>query len=144
MNEQLMIREIKNKQELETCFEIRKEVFVKGQNVSMELEIDGEDDKATHILVLLGKEAVGCARIRIIDNKAKLERIAILDEYRGEGYGKDLVNFLVKFCINKKVDEIYMHAQYYLKTFYSSLGFKERGEIFEEAGIKHIEMVYEK
>ena len=112
------------------------------QNVPEELEIDGEDDSATQIIVLLGKKPIGCARIRMVDNKAKLERISILEAYRGKGYGKDLVKFLIKFCLDKKLKEIYMYAQYYLKTFYSTLGFKERGKVFDEAGIKHIEMVY--
>lgn len=138
----LIIREIKDKNELDEIFRIRKEVFVKGQNVPKELEIDGEDDKATHIIVLLNNKAIGCARIRFVDNKCKLERIAILNEYQGKGYGKKLVQFLIKFCMSKK-KKIYMYAQYYLKDFYSDLGFKEKGEIFEEAGIKHIEMVYE-
>jgi len=142
MEDKLIIREIKNKKELEKVFIIRKEVFVRGQNVPEEMEIDGEDDKAIHIIVLLKNKPIGCARIRITDNKAKLERISVLAEYRGKGYGKDLVKFLVKFCLDKKVREIYMHAQYYLKNFYSDFGFIERGEIFDEAGIKHIEMVY--
>ena len=140
----LVIREIKNKKELKKVLEIRTEVFVKGQNVSETLEIDGEDDKATHIIVLLNNKPIGCARIRFLNNKAKLERIAILESYRGKRYGKELVQFLIKFCLDKKVKEIYMHAQYYLKKFYSNLGFKEQGEIFEEAGIKHVEMVYSK
>lgn len=138
----LIIREIKNKKELDEVFRIREEVFVKGQNVPKEMEIDEEDEKATHIIVLLGEKPVGCARIVMEGNRARLGRIAILDECRGKGYGKDLVKFLIKFCLDKKVKEIYMHAQYYLNKFYSELGFVDRGEIFDEAGIKHIEMVY--
>jgi len=142
MGVKLTIREIENKKELEEIISIRKEVFVKEQNVPEGMEIDGEDDKAIHVIVLLGKKPIGCARIRIIDNRAKLERISILKEYRGNGYGKDLVEFLIKFCLDKKVKEIYMHAQYYLKDFYSDLEFVESGSVFAEAGIKHIEMVY--
>ena len=142
MKEELIIREIKSKKELDEVFKIREEVFVKGQNVPKEMEIDEEDEKAIHIIVLLGEKPVGCARIVMTDNRARLGRIAILDECRGKGYGKDLVKFLIEFCLDKKVKEIYMHAQYYLNKFYSELGFVDRGERFDEAGIEHIEMVY--
>jgi predicted GNAT family N-acyltransferase len=34
-----------------------------------------------------------------------------------------------------------MHAQYYLKQFYSLLGFAAEGRPFQEARMKHIQMV---
>jgi ElaA protein len=37
-----------------------------------------------------------------------------------------------------------MNAQYYLLEYYRKLGFKPKGKPFDEAGIKHIKMVYEK
>ena len=36
--------------------------------------------------------------------------------------------------------KIYFHSQYYIKDMYAKMGFIEEGEIFEEAGIKHIKM----
>ena len=142
MNNKLTIREIKDQSELKDIFNIRREVFVKEQNIQEDIAIDNEDNKSIHILVLLGKKPIGCARIRIINQSAKLERIAILKEYRGMGYGKDLVDFLVKFCLSKGITNVYMNAQYYLKDFYSGIGFKEEGQAFNEAGIKHIKMEY--
>jgi len=140
-NNKLEIREIKNKTELEECFEIRRKVFVIGQNVLKELEWDGLDKEADHIVVKEGKQAVGCARIRFFDKtKAKLERIAILPEYRCKGYGKLLVRFMIDYCKKKKASVITMHAQYYLLEYYKKLGFVPFGKKFEEAGIEHIEM----
>lgn len=46
----------------------------------------------------------------------------------------------IKYCKRKKVKNIFMNAQYYLKDYYKKLGFKPEGRIFEEAGIKHIKM----
>ena len=141
-NNKLEIREIKNKTELEECFEIRRIVFVMEQNVSKELEWDGLDNQptTTHIIVKAGKKTVGCSRIRFVDSYAKLERIAILSEYRGNGYGKRLIKFMVDICKKKKVKTIKMHAQYYLLEYYKKLGFIPFGKKFDEAGIEHIEM----
>ena len=86
------------------------------------------------------EKPAGTARIRYRDNKMKLERLAILDKYRGKGFGVKFMQFLINYGEEKKVDEIYMHAQYYLLEFYKKLGFEQRGEIFYDAEIEHIEM----
>ena len=117
-------------------------MFIKGQNVSQELEIDGLDDESEHVIARLDEKPIGCARIRYVDGKAKLERIAILEQYRGKGYGKKLMEFLVDYCRKKDVSGITMNAQYYLLDFYKSLGFEPVGEKFLEAGIEHIEMSF--
>ena len=46
----------------------------------------------------------------------------------------------VLYCKQRNAKEIVIHAQFHLKSFYERFGFKTRGEIFIEAGIKHIEM----
>ena len=76
------------------------------------------------------------------DRTFKLERFAVLKEYRGHGYGKQAFLYLV----NKLEEEynpctIYFNAQYQLLDYYKSLGFIEEGETFYEANIKHIKMV---
>ncbi len=136
----LKIRLIKNKKEFGQVFRIREIVFVKGQNVPKERERDGLDSSSRHVIVFYNGKVIGCARIRLIGNKAKLERIALLKEYRGKGFGKIIMDYLVKYCKRKKVKEIVLHSQCYIKDFYNRCGFKERGKVFYDANIKHIEM----
>jgi len=139
----LKIRKVKNKSELDETFEIRKTVFVEEQNVPVELEIDGLDQEAEHFIAYINKKPIGCARIRIKNNFAKLERIAIIGEYRNKGFGKQLTKFLIDYCKQKKFDEIRLHSQIYVSDFYKKLGFKFVGENFFEAGIEHVEMYME-
>ena len=80
----LKIRLIKNKEELQQVLRIRNIVFVRGQKVSKQKEIDGFDDNAKHVIVLYKNYPIGCARIRLIGKEAKLERIALLNKYRGK------------------------------------------------------------
>ena len=136
----LKIRLIKNKNDLDRVLRIRKIVFIKEQKVPEELEIDGLDKMAKHVIVLYKNKVIGCTRIRFIGKKAKLERISLLKHCRGKGFGKFLMEFLINYCKNNKAKTIVMNAQFYLKDYYSRFGFKPKGKSFMEAGIKHIEM----
>ena len=76
------------------------------------------------------------------EREFKLERFAVLEDYRGHGYGKEAFLYLV----NKLEEDynpctIYFNAQYQLLKYYQELGFKEVGDTFYEANIKHIKMV---
>ncbi len=136
----LEIHIAKNQTEIDEALKIREEVFVKGQNISIDREKDGLDTSSEHAILYYNNKPAGTARIRYVDNKMKLERIAILDEVRGKGLGIKLMKFLVQYGKEKRVKEIYMHAQYYLLNFYAKFGFKQRGDIFYDTDIKHIEM----
>jgi len=136
----LKVRLIKNKKELDEVLKIREVVFIKGQNCPRECEMDGLENEARHVIVKYKGKVIGCARIRFLENKAKLERIALLKDYRGKGFGREIMNYLIKYCRRKKVEEIFLHSQLYVKKFYEKFGFKPRGKSFLEAGIKHIEM----
>ena len=141
--ENLKIRPIQNKKELKEAFKIRKKVFQKEQNVSKDIDFDGLDKGADHIIAFYKGKPVGCCRIRFINKKAKWERFAVLKKYRGKGIGKNVTKFVIRYCKEKNVKKLYFHAQYYLKDFYKKQGFKTKGKPFMEANIKHIEMYME-
>jgi len=136
----LEIKFADNKKELDKIILIRKTVFVEEQNVPLDLELDGLDDAAKHIIAYLGEKPVGCARLRINKKKAKLERVAILKDYRYKGFGSQIVNSVIDYCRNNNLREIYLHSRIDTTDFYKKLGFKTRGKVFLDAGIKHVEM----
>jgi len=137
----LDIRLVKNKKEYNKIINIRETVFIKEQNVPKEIEMDEFDKEAEHFIAYLKDKPIGCARIRKINNYVKLERIAILKEYRGKGYGRDLTNFLINLFKKKGFKEVHLHSQINVSDFYEKLGFKKIGGIFLEADIEHIEMI---
>ena len=136
----LEIKKVNNKDDLEKVIEIRKNVFIKEQNVPLDIEIDGLDSEAEHFIVYLDDEPIGCARIRTNKNSAKLERISIIKQHRGKGFGKKLTKFLIDYCRKKNFNEIFLHSQTNVTKFYEKIGFKVRGEPFFEADIEHMEM----
>ncbi|BBE32082.1 N-acetyltransferase [Tepiditoga spiralis] len=126
------------------AYEIRKTVFIDEQKVSPQEELDGLDAGCIHFLIFLEEKAIGTGRLRYINaNTMKVERIAILKEFRKNGYGIDLMKAIEEKAKIMKIKNLTMNAQLYAKKFYERLGYKADGEVFEEAGIKHIKMTKE-
>ena len=122
--------------------DVRQRVFKEEQGVPYdEDEIYEEEISAVSYLITLNEKPIGTIRYRQTDEGFKIERFAILKEYRGNGYGKEVFNFFVEMIAAKyNPCKIYFHSQYYIKDLYLKLGFIEEGDVFEEAGIKHIKM----
>ncbi|MFA6991688.1 MAG: GNAT family N-acetyltransferase [Candidatus Gracilibacteria bacterium] len=140
MEESLEIKIAKTKNELQDIFQIREKVFIEEQKAPREEEFDEYDNTSEHVIVRYNKKPIGCARIRIVNGKIKLERIALLKAYRRKGFGKIIVKFLIDHSKKQNPKEIYASTQYRLLDFYTNLGFKTRGNTYQECGIKHIEM----
>jgi predicted GNAT family N-acyltransferase len=85
---------------------------------------------------------VGTVRVRYLDHQtAKIERLAVLSEFRGQGIGKRLMEEALNIAANKQINTVVIHAQDYVKSLYLKLGFLPEGELFEEAGISHVKMI---
>ena len=116
---------------------IRYEVFVGEQNVPEELEIDGLDDEAKHVLAFVDGVPIGTGRI-LIDGH--IGRVAILKKHRGLGIGKLIMKELIKFAQDMNLEKVWLSSQWHAHSFYVDLGFVCVGEIYKEAGIDHIKM----
>lgn len=125
---------------LQKAFDIRVKVFVEEQGVDRSLEYEHEEE-STHFLAYVGNEPVGTARWRETENGFKLERFAVLPQYRTHGVGAALLKNVLADVkpTNKK---IYLNAQTQVVGFYAKYGFTPVGDEFEEAGIKHYKMEY--
>lgn len=137
----LIVKEVKTQQELEDAQEVRRQVFTEEQGIKRELDIDGLDQNSDHIIVYNNDIPIGTARIRYKNGiQAKLERIAVLKPYRGQGIGKRIIEASLKLAKMKGALEVILDAQQSAAGFYERLGFWQEGEPFEEVGIPHITM----
>jgi predicted GNAT family N-acyltransferase len=135
---------ISSPQDLNAAFAIRREVFVVGQNVPAEDERDAHDvDGATHYLArATDGTPCGAARWRKTEAGVKLERFAVLSDYRNQQVGAALLKQVLQ-----DVDAqfsgalVYLHAQLRAVRFYERHGFEKVGEMFEECAIQHYKMV---
>ncbi|HEY9640757.1 MAG TPA: GNAT family N-acetyltransferase [Coleofasciculaceae cyanobacterium] len=120
---------------------IRSLVFQQEQGVEPALDFDGLDQSIPHIVAYCEGLPVGTARIRrLSDQVAKLERMAVLANYRGQGIGRELLKAGINFANCQNILELRLNAQIQAREFYEKLGFEAYGDEFDEAGISHIAM----
>ncbi|MCX2482972.1 GNAT family N-acetyltransferase [Pedobacter sp. MR2016-24] len=135
----LQVNKIRTQEELESAFAVRKKVFVEEQHCPPELEYENED-VSTHFLALMDNHPCGACRWRKTDKGYKLERFAVLKEFRGKRVGQAMLAAVLD-DLPADADLIYLHAQLDAVGLYAKFGFAVEGEQFEEAGIKHFKMV---
>lgn len=124
-------------QHREVICALRETVFVQEQGVPPELEYDGLDEQAQHVLAQVGQQPVGTGRIL---EDGHIGRIAVLREYRGQGIGAKIVQALMEQAAAAGQQRVYLGAQLHATGFYERLGFVSYGDEFMDAGIPHIHM----
>jgi len=133
-----------SRKEINDIFSLRSEVFVVEQECIYQ-DIDGKDEKADHVLLIINNELVGYTRVfneNIYFKEASFGRAVVKKNYRGEGYGHLLVEKSLEHLKTNKRSPIKISAQSHLKEFYSSHGFVAKGEEYMEDGIPHTAMYY--
>jgi len=138
----IQIQLITTSDRLQQAFNIRREVFVIEQMVS-EVEEYDQEDISTHFIALYNEKPVGTARYRTTANGIKFERFAILKPFRSMGVGSAILAHMLKELAAFE-GIIYLHAQLTAMGLYSKFGFETIGEQFEEAGIQHYKMIYQR
>ncbi|UPT66666.1 MAG: GNAT family N-acetyltransferase [Sphingobacteriales bacterium JAD_PAG50586_3] len=124
----------------ETACQIRRKVFVDEQKVSAEEEFDEFEENSRHYLVYSDGQPAGTARWRYTDNGIKLERFAMLKEYRNKKVGSIILKRILS-DVEGLSDYIYLHAQVPAVNFYAREGFEKTGPMFSECDIDHYKMV---
>jgi predicted GNAT family N-acyltransferase len=132
------VRKVTDPADLEKVFAIRREVFVGEQNCPPELEWEYEEE-SNHFLATVDGDPAGASRWRKTDKGYKLERFAVLKNFRGYGVGQALVQAVLD-DLPQDAAYVYMHAQIQAVTLYERFGFVKTGPEFEEAGIRHYKM----
>lgn len=118
--------------------QLRRKVFVEEQNVPEELEWDGLDAEALHLLAEDTQgQAIATARML---GDGHIGRVAVLQPWRGQGVGKVLMQHLLELARQRGHHQVFLDAQVEALDFYRRLGFVAEGEVFMDAGIPHRHM----
>lgn len=138
----MIIKLAVNEIDKESVFEIRRLVFVNEQKVPLEKEIDAFDksDSVLHLIGIHADKPVAASRIRFVDNYAKLERIAVLKDFRGKNFGAEMVIAMEKEILNHHCNKAVLNAQTYAEDFYKKLGYTTNSDVFMDADMPHITM----
>jgi predicted GNAT family N-acyltransferase len=145
---QIVISQVKNEAELMQALAIREVVFIEEQSVPEALERDEDDAKAYHVLAMAGGHAVGTGRLVELSQApdgetgrwGRVGRMAVLQAYRKQHVGSQLLEKLETEAKARKLVGIMLHAQLSAMDFYKRHGYSPHGAQFEEAGMPHLEM----
>lgn len=125
---------------------LRQDIFIVEQNC-IYTDADGLDTSSMH---LTGRDEAGkvvaYARLCSPDSRYKepsIGRLLTIKRRRGSG----LARHAIGLCIEKAATvwhskSVRISAQLYLRNFYIDLGFTEISEVYDEDGIKHIDMMF--
>lgn len=133
-----------NNEELYKIVQLRIEVFIVEQNCIYQ-DCDGKDLKAYHLMGWDGENLVAYTRLLekgiSYPEAASIGRVITARSARGQNLGKQLML--------KSIEQVYIlfgklpikiSAQLYLKHFYESFSFVQKGGVYLEDGIDHIAM----
>jgi ElaA protein len=130
--------------ELYAILRLRSEVFVVEQNCVFQ-DMDNKDQSGYHLMGWENNTLIAYTRLvpaGVSYEFPSIGRVVTSQSARGSGIGKLLME--------KSIEEleklfgkatIKIGAQLYLREFYNTFGFKQSGDIYDEDGIDHIEMI---
>ncbi|MGL5151891.1 MAG: GNAT family N-acetyltransferase [Clostridium sp.] len=126
----------------------RFEVFVCEQKITCENDFDDKDKICLHVLAIDrdNNEIAGYCRLLPAGTsyeEASIGRVLVSKGYRGKDIAREMMKFaIVNIKKEFNEDNITLSAQSYIKTLYSSVGFKQVSDEYDEAGIPHVKMKY--
>jgi ElaA protein len=130
--------------ELYAVLQLRNEVFVVEQHCVFQ-DADNKDQASIHVMGWQGNRLIAYTRL-VPPGKAYAEasigRVVTAPAARKSGIGRELMLRSLQLLYQLFGDvPVRIGAQFYLRNFYASLGFRETGDIYLEDGIQHIEML---
>lgn len=124
---------------------LRDEVFVVGQRITAESEVDGLDPDCIHVFARAldehGRPAgrvLATARLFELEGVVKVGRVAVSPRLQRRGVGRQLMRY-VHDLIGDRAGK--MSAQAHLRDWYGSLGWQAQGSTYMEADIPHVTMI---
>ncbi|MFM2203138.1 MAG: hypothetical protein RLZZ605_102 [Bacteroidota bacterium] len=131
-------------QELYAIMQVRNDIFVYEQHCYYQ-DLDDKDQACIHVLGRNEQQKL-VAYCRILPPGLtypthSIGRVLVISAYRKQQLGRALMQKTLDYILSTsgKVP-LTIEAQLYLQAFYESLGFVRTSDVFDDAGIDHVEM----
>jgi len=135
---------ISGTEDISEPFAIRRTVFIEEQGCPLEEEYDAFDTQALHLMVYADEKPAATGRIWHDGEDFRIGRLAVLKPFRGQKIGDLALRLLLYKAFSSGAQRIKISAQTYIMPLYRKFGFKEYGDEYLEAGIKHMAMTVSK
>ncbi|WP_214829234.1 GNAT family N-acetyltransferase [Exiguobacterium algae] len=117
---------------------VREKVFIGEQGIDPDLEYDTLDPQCIHFVGTIGDSPVTTARLRPIEETVgKVERVATIQDFRGNGYAKEIMLEIERVAKHHHLHELRLGAQLTALPFYEKLGYEAYGPEFLDADLPH-------
>ena len=133
----------RSQEQVEEAFEIREEVYIVEQQIDRSEEFDQYEEESRHFIAYCDNVPCGAARWRFTSEGAKLERFAVLSDFRKKGIGAALVGAVIDDIRSRPEFDgqtLYLNAQRSAMPLYAKFNFIPVGETFLECDIVHQRM----
>lgn len=129
---------------------LRQDVFFVEEKIIYP-DLDDTDEDCIHVFATTEKDGktitVSYARVYFdpLEQHVKVGRVATAAAYRGQGIGGEVMRRCCEVAQSRFSDsEVWLDAQLHAVDFYRSLGFQVVSDVFMEASIEHIRMMWRK
>lgn len=130
--------------QLYEILKLRSAIFVLEQQCLYQ-DMDDKDKHCHHLMIFEDNRLAAYTRLvpaGVSFIEISIGRVITNPDYRGRGLARKLMQQSIEACYDLFGKQpIRIGAQFYLKDFYSSLGFVQQGEMYLEDDIPHIEML---
>ena len=129
---------------------LRQNVFFVEEKIIYP-DLDDTDEDCIHVFATTEKDGktitVSYARVYFdpLEQHVKVGRVATAAAYRGQGIGGEVMRRCCEVAQSRFSDsEVWLDAQLHAVDFNRFLGFQVVSDVFMEAGIEHIRMMWRK
>ena len=110
--------------QLAGVYYVRTEGMVKGFNIPLDVEFEDDAPSFKYILLLENSLPVATCRLRILDaDTAKIERVCVLEQWRGKDIGKQTIVAAEQWLKETGVRKIIIKSRDAVVGFYEKLGY---------------------
>lgn len=128
--------------EYQETIDLRDEVFRKPWGLDIK-DDDLSPDKDMDIYgAYLDGELIGTVFLaEHEEGVARVRNVAIYEDYRGQGLGKYLMDFIEDIAREKGYKKSFLMGRTIVEDFYKRLGYKTIGEAYDYRTIPHVDMI---
>lgn len=106
-NDKFDIALVHSEADFEAMKKIRRAVFVEEGHIPEEMEFDGNDYCAAHVLAKVNGEPQGTMRIRFFSDFVKFERMAVMPEFRKTDMADKIMKYGFDYATAKGYEQVY-------------------------------------
>ena len=132
--------------ELFDIFALRQQIFIVEQHCPY-IDIDHYDQQALHLYRYDKEQLIAYARLLPAGTKYPqwvIGRVVVAKPYRHQKLGNQLMQTAIDSIVQRGGKQIRISAQAHLEHFYQQLRFQTVSPPYDEDGIPHIDMRYDR